>query len=233
MNIRYCIRTCNARVKMASDLYDNLKKLVPQGTKIDIVNDYIGRKPIKIFGNYLKSLVNNNDFDLLVTLEDDAVLNDHIHTNIINMPILEELEDIGCVQLSLFSENDLREPTTQYDIDYDCFVRGNCLHYSCGLIFTKKMIEKLDIDMLQKSDNIDFDIALTKLCVDSGLLFVLHYPAIVATIPNVKSSLGNSLTPFDDLFSKTWNRLDTTSDEYMKVKVQLKRFLKLHKMLNS
>ncbi len=232
MNIRYCVRTCTARVLLASNLYDRLRELTPPGTKIDINNDYIGRKPIKIFGNYLKHLKNTNDnTDLLVTLEDDAVLNENIHSNIISSPILEEKDILGCIQLSLFSANDLREPTTRYDYDYDCFIRETKLHYSCGLIFTRTMLDKMDIYKLEHSDSVEFDIEMTQTCLDSNLLFAIHFPALVASIPNIDSTLGNKLVPFDDVFSKTWVRTEFNNERTI-WKNRLKHIINTNKMMN-
>lgn len=232
MNIRYCIRTCTARVLLASNLYDKLRELTPPGTKIDIINDYIGRKPIKIFGNYLKHLKSTNDnIDLLVTLEDDAVLNENIHSNILSSPILEEIDILGCIQLSLFSANDLREPTTRYDYDYDCFTRETKLHYSCGLVFTRTMLNKMDSQKLASSDSVEFDIEMTQTCLDLNLLLAIHFPALVASIPNIDSTLGNKLVPFDDIFSKTWIRTEFNNERTI-WKNRLKHIVNTNKMMN-
>jgi predicted nucleotidyltransferase len=218
---------------MASNLYEQLKQLVPAGTRIDIVNDYIGRKPIRVFGAYVKHLMKHDpELDLLVTIEDDAILNDHIHSNILNAPILEELEILGCIQLSLFSTNDLKEPTTHYDHDYDCFTRGTRLHYSCGLVLTKAFLHKLDADALERSELVEFDIELTRMCIASDLLLVIHYPALVASIPNVESAMGNKLVPLDDIFSKGWDRTNK-NNEYQAWRQRLKTFLSAHKILNN
>jgi hypothetical protein len=226
MKLRYCIRTCDSRKELASQLFDILRDSLPPKTPIDIVNDYIGKQPIFVFGRYLKDQFDRGtDFDYLVTLEDDAVINDHLDFNLKNCLFMQE-EEVGCLQLSISSLNDLKSPDTSFDREYKIFHRKAKIHYSCGLVFSKKLLcsfrEKgIFEDMIASTNTHEFDIYVTDLCLQNKMSCSLHYPALVASLPNIPSAMGNTYVPSDELFSKSWKN-DKAHEEYQKWSLKLK-----------
>ena len=226
MKLRYCIRTCDARKEMASTLFDHLRDILPPKTQIDIINDYIGKSPITIFGLYLKEIVTKEmDFDYLVTLEDDAIVNDHLDYNLKSCQLLQD-EDVGCLQLSISSLNDLKSQNTFFDREYKSFHRDAPIHYSCGLVFSKALLlhfqdANIIDEMINNKSVGTFDISMTRYCIEANMLCSLHYPALVASLPNVPSAMGNTYTPSDELFSKTWLN-DKNNADYRKWDDKLK-----------
>jgi hypothetical protein len=135
-------------------------------------------------------------------------------------------EDVGFLQLSISSLNDLKSMNTFFDREYKLFHRKSEIHYSCGLVFSMAVLLKFK-DSNVVSDLIDsnldgkYDITMTRLCVETNMLCSLHYPALVASLPNVPSAMGNAYVPSDELFSKTWIN-DKNNDEYKKWDAKLK-----------
>jgi len=213
MILRYCIRTCPQRKELCEELYGGLKKILPSNVQIDMVNDTIGRSPIKVFAQYLKDTLLSDtsaDFDYLVVLEDDAKINTHLHTNIINFRPLtkpQTKDKVGCVQLSLASLLDIVSPYTLYSTEMEAYFRTLRLHYSCGMVFSRNFLKDLDIDKMLETSGTGFDIQITEQCHTKGFMHLLHFPALVATQENVESTLNHTYKPVDDLFSQTWSCL--------------------------
>lgn len=212
MILRYCIRTCPQRKALCEELYTRLKNILPPDVHIDIVNDTIGKCPIKVFGQYLKDLFSNKDnnpnFEHLVVLEDDARINDHIHENIMNFKPLSapnSKDKIGCIQLSLASLLDIVSPYTLYSIEMSAYFRTQRLHYSCGMVFSLNFLKELDVEKMIETKGTGFDIQITEHCHTKDFLHLLHFPALVATQENVESTLNHSYKPVDDIFSQTWS----------------------------
>jgi hypothetical protein len=209
MLFRYCIRTCPQREALTKELYDKLRAHLPKDVEIDIVNDTIGREPIRIFMQYLQKLLAENPaFDYLVTLEDDAIFNDYLHQNLTSFEQLSVIQNVGCVQLSLASKFEITSPYTLYSHNDECYFRTADLHYSCGLIFSKALLQQLDVTGWESRGGLSFDVDLTKECHRLGFKHLIHFPALVATKPQTTSTFGHEYAPEDDLFFQKWNRSD-------------------------
>lgn len=213
MLFRYCIRTCPQRKELCDDLYQKLRDHLPPDIQIDIVEDTIGLAPIKIFADYLDNLLKNKvSFDHLVTLEDDAIFNKNLHVNLLNFDMFHNPK-LGCVQLSLASLMDMVSPFTLYSYDLDAYFRTQKLHYSCGLTFSRQFLEALDLGKWRNKLGPGFDVSMTEACLTKNFLYILHFPALIATKPNTESTLNNEYKPIDDLYSETWESSTKDSED--------------------
>lgn len=218
MVLRYCIRTCPQRKDVFEKLFANLRDHLPENIEIDVVNDDIGRSAIIVFGRYIKDLLEKKiAFDYLVVLEDDALMNDHLHYNISTWDALT-YENFGLAHLATPSIlYFLRVNDTDFDQDICEYLRRSRLHYSACQIFSKSFLGKLNIDEMLSRGGKGYDIYISEHCLNLGFDFYLHYPSLVASQP-IKSSLGNDhYVPLDDAFSKDWKR-GVKDDAYAKMK---------------
>lgn len=223
MILRYCIRTCTQRQDLCEDLYKRLRAHLPSDVEIDIVNDTIGREPILVFMMYLEKLLSSGAvFDHLVTLEDDAIFNDFLHENLLNYKPLQEPK-VGCLQLSLSSKVEIASPYTLYSYMYDFYFRTAHLHYSCGLTFSRGLLESIDIPYWLEKKGLSFDNDMTQECHNANFLHLVHYPSLVATKKDTTSALGHVYAPDDDVYSQTW-RFSEKDDVYRAVKATERLF---------
>ncbi len=207
MILRYCIRTCPQRKDVFEKLFTQLRNHLPKNIEIDVVNDDIGRSAIVVFGRYIKNLLESNvEFDYLVALEDDALINDYLHENISTWDALA-YDNFGLAHLATPSIlYFLRVNQTDFDKESCEYLRRSRLHYSAGQIFSKSFLSNLNIDEMLSRSGKGYDIYISENCLNLGFDFYLHYPSLVASKP-ITSSLGNDhYVPLDDAFSKSWKR---------------------------
>jgi hypothetical protein len=199
--IKFGVRCCLSKRPISMNL---LGSLCTQDINFYMINDEKTMNPFGSVYDFSKS-VESTDFDFIVLLEDDSIINHHLKLNIDRLVsrFEKDLSKLNLVFLSVDSHNDYSIGST-YNHKFNMYSRTEKMHYSAGILLSKKFLMEFsnhiqEIDLFSKKRN--FDLEISEFCVKEHGCFFVTRPSIVATDKSIASSLGNSYKPKDNQFS--------------------------------
>jgi len=199
--IKFGVRCCLSKRPISMNLLGSLSN---QDINFYMINDEKTMNPFGCLYDFCKS-VESTDFDFIVLLEDDSVINNNmkLNANRIVSRFERNFSKLNLVFLSVDSHNDYLIGSS-YNHKFKMFSRTQKMHYSAGVLLSKKFLIAFSNhisknNLLTKERN--FDLEISDFCIKSYGSFFVTRPSIVATDKSIESSLNNSYKPCDNQFS--------------------------------
>lgn len=204
MIIRYCIRTSPNSKKNAEVLKNKLISITPSGTIIDVASDDNGKLSAQGFFKHVSKII-DAEFDYLVVLDDSLIVNEHIHSNLISSPDTRAA-GVGLIHLTMPTSATIFSSNTLFDLDDRVYFRTDVVYDSRGLVFSKKLLQKMPIKEMARRNIFSLSHFVTKGIKEYKMNHTIHYPSLAATIKNNVFLDEYDFEIIDDLFSASWSR---------------------------
>lgn len=200
--IKFGVRCCLSKRPINMDLLGSLSN---QDISFYMINDEKTMNPFGSIYEFSKS-VESKDFDFIVLLEDDSIINHHLKLNVNRLVSRFErnFSKLNLVFLSVDSHNDYTIGS-KYNHKFKMYSRTQKMHYSAGILLSKKFLMDFSNHISKKNlfaQKRNFDLEISDFCVKHYGNFFITRPSIVATDKSIGSSLNNSYKPHDNQFSE-------------------------------
>ena len=203
MVIRYCIRSNFNSKKNAEKLKNKLISITPKGTLIDIMQDNQYRQSANQLFKYLSQIM-NDEFYFLVLLDDSVIVNKNIHNNLLQSNDIRATNN-GIIHISMPTSATLFSSDTKYDPDEKVFFRTDVVYDSRGIVLSKKILKKMNLNELSRKNIFSISHFITKNLKNYKMNNTIHYPSLVATTKENVFLDEYDYEILDDFFSESWD----------------------------